>query len=149
LVFEEAPFPRLAEGELLVRVHAAAVTPTELEWAPTWTTRAGGPRSFPIILGHQFSGVLRAVAPGVTDLVEGAAIFGMNDSFRDGAQENTAWRVLWTSLSEYATSPVVSGFCGASGPVVRSVHRWIACSESGAALTHRREAGNFLGPLAI
>jgi NADPH:quinone reductase-like Zn-dependent oxidoreductase len=86
LVFEEAPLPRLDEGELLVRVHAAAVTPTELEWATTWTTRSGAPRSFPIILGHEFSGVVRKVGPGVTDLVEGAAIFGMNDWFRDGAQ---------------------------------------------------------------
>jgi NADPH:quinone reductase-like Zn-dependent oxidoreductase len=86
LVFEEAPLPRLGEGELLVHVHAAAVTPTELEWAPTWTTRDGGPRPFPIILGHEFSGEVRAVGPGVSDLVEGSAIFGMNDWFRDGAQ---------------------------------------------------------------
>ncbi len=86
LVFEEAPLPRPGEGELLVRVHAAAVTPTELQWAPTWTTRAGGPRPFPIILGHEFSGEVRAVGPGVSDLVEGSAIFGMNDWFRDGAQ---------------------------------------------------------------
>lgn len=86
LVYEEAPLPRAGEGELLVRVHAAAVTPTELEWAPTWTTQAGGPRPFPVIPGHEFSGEVRAVGPGVTDLVEGAAIFGMNDWFRDGAQ---------------------------------------------------------------
>jgi NADPH:quinone reductase-like Zn-dependent oxidoreductase len=31
LVFEEAPLPRLGEGELLVRVRAAAAAPTELE----------------------------------------------------------------------------------------------------------------------
>jgi NADPH:quinone reductase-like Zn-dependent oxidoreductase len=86
LVFEQAPLPRPGEGELLVRVHAAAVTPTELEWAPTWTTRAGGPRPFPIILGHEFSGEVQAIGSGVTDLAEGAAIFGMNDWFRDGAQ---------------------------------------------------------------
>src|SRR6266851_7498718 len=63
LVFEGVPLPRLGEGELFVHVHAAAVTPTELEWAPTWTTRAGGPRPFPIILGHEFSGEVRAVGP--------------------------------------------------------------------------------------
>ena len=79
-------YPGAGEGELLVRVHAAAVTPTELEWAPTWTTQAGGPRPFPIIPGREFSGEVRAVGPGVTDLVEGAAIFGMNDWYRDGAQ---------------------------------------------------------------
>jgi NADPH:quinone reductase-like Zn-dependent oxidoreductase len=71
---------------VLVRVHAAAVTPTELHWAPTWTARTGAPRPFPIILGHEFSGEIRGVGSGVTDCAEGDAVFGMNDWFRDGAQ---------------------------------------------------------------
>lgn len=69
-----------------MRVYAAGVTPTELEWAPTWTTRTGAPRPFPIIPGHEFSGEVRAVGPGVTDFEENSPIFGMNDWFRDGAQ---------------------------------------------------------------
>lgn len=85
-VYEQAPMPRPGAGEVLVRVHAAAVTPTELEWVPTWTTRAGGPRPFPIILGHEFSGEVQALGPGVGDLAVGDAIFGMNDWFGDGAQ---------------------------------------------------------------
>ncbi|HYT88124.1 MAG TPA: hypothetical protein VEL76_05345 [Gemmataceae bacterium] len=36
LVYEDAPMPRPGAGEVLVRVHAAAVTPTELSWIPTW-----------------------------------------------------------------------------------------------------------------
>jgi NADPH:quinone reductase-like Zn-dependent oxidoreductase len=84
--FEDAQIPRAEEGEVPVRVRAAAVTPTELEWAPTWTKQAGGPRRFPIVLGHEFSGEVRAVGPDVTDLVGGSAIFGMNDWYRDGAQ---------------------------------------------------------------
>jgi NADPH:quinone reductase-like Zn-dependent oxidoreductase len=52
LVYEQAPTPRPGAGEVLVRVHAAAVTPTELEWVPTWTTRTGEPRPFPIVPGH-------------------------------------------------------------------------------------------------
>ena len=55
LVYEEAPQPHLQAGEVLVRVHAAAVTPTELLWLPAWTTRTGEDRPFPIILGHEFS----------------------------------------------------------------------------------------------
>ena len=82
----EAPVPAPGPGEVLVRVHAAAVTPTELEWVPTWTTPAGAPRPFPIIPGHEFSGVVHAVGPDVTDPAPGAAIYGMNDCFRDGAQ---------------------------------------------------------------
>ena len=86
LIFDEALLPNPGEGELLVRVYAAGVTPTELEWAPTWTTRTGAPRPFPIIPGHEFSGEVRAVGPGVTDFEENSPIFGMNDWFRDGAQ---------------------------------------------------------------
>ncbi|HVN80089.1 MAG TPA: NADP-dependent oxidoreductase [Terriglobia bacterium] len=86
LVYEQAPTPRPGTGELLVRVHAAAVTPTELGWAPTWTTRAGEPRPFPIIPGHEFSGEISALGTGVSGLAIGDAIFGMNDWFGDGTQ---------------------------------------------------------------
>jgi NADPH:quinone reductase-like Zn-dependent oxidoreductase len=86
LVYEEAPVPRPGDGEILVAVCAAAVTATELGWSPTWTTRDGGPRPFPIIPGHEFSGEVRAVGPGVVGLAVGDAVYGMNDWFRDGAQ---------------------------------------------------------------
>src|SRR5262245_51925167 len=85
-VYEDTPKHEPGEGEVLIGVHAAAVTPTELEWAPTWTTRAGEPRPLPVILGHEFSGEICSVGPGVTDLAPGDAVFGMNDWFRDGAQ---------------------------------------------------------------
>ena len=86
LVVEQAPTPRPGTGEVSVRVHAAAVTPTELQWLPTWTTPAGEPRPFPIIPGHEFSGAVHALGPGVADLAVGDTIFGMNDWFGDGAQ---------------------------------------------------------------
>ncbi|HXJ37604.1 MAG TPA: alcohol dehydrogenase catalytic domain-containing protein [Candidatus Eisenbacteria bacterium] len=73
-IYEDAQRPEPGAGEVLVRVHAAAVTPTELEWEPTWTTRAGGPRPFPITSGHEFSGEIAAVGPGVADLAPGDAV---------------------------------------------------------------------------
>jgi NADPH:quinone reductase-like Zn-dependent oxidoreductase len=85
-VYEEAPRPHPGQGEVLVRVHAAAVTPTELAWMPTWTTRTGEPRRFPIILGHEFSGEVAAVGSRVTDLAAGDLVYGLNDWFGDGAQ---------------------------------------------------------------
>ena len=51
LRYEDAPDPHAADGQVLIRVHAAGVTPTELQWAPTSVTRAGAPRPVPIILG--------------------------------------------------------------------------------------------------
>ena len=65
--------------------HAAAVTPTELVWVPTWTTPTGEPRRFPIILGHEFSGEVAAVGDGVTDVAVGNPVYGLNDWFGDGA----------------------------------------------------------------
>jgi len=56
LVYEDVPVPDAREGEVLVRVHAAAVTPTELQWSPTSITRTGEPRPLPLIMGHEFSG---------------------------------------------------------------------------------------------
>jgi NADPH:quinone reductase-like Zn-dependent oxidoreductase len=85
-VYEEAPRPHPEEGEVLVRVHAAAVTPTELAWVPTWTTPTGEPRRFPIILGHEFSGEVAALGSGVREITAGELVYGLNDWFRDGAQ---------------------------------------------------------------
>src|SRR6266478_2100913 len=86
LIYEEAPQPHPKEGEVLVQVYAASVTPTEFEWAPTWITRAGKKRPFPIILGHEFSGVVAALGAGVTDVAEGTHVYGLNDWFENGAQ---------------------------------------------------------------
>ncbi len=86
LRFEDAPTPRPGAGEVLVRVRAAAVTPTELLWAPTWATRDGGPRPLPVIPGHEFSGEVAAVGEGVTAVGVGEAVYGMSDWFGDGAQ---------------------------------------------------------------
>src|SRR6516164_1311476 len=84
--YEEAPRPTPGDGEVLVRVHAAAVTPTELRWRPTSMTHSGAPRPLPIILGHEFSGEISAVGPGVRGVDQGDAVYGMNDWFGDGAQ---------------------------------------------------------------
>ncbi len=86
LAYGPAGVPRPGAGEILVRVRAAAITPTELLWSPTWTTPAGEPRPFPIIPGHEFSGEVHGVGPGVNGVAVGEAVFGMNDWFGDGAQ---------------------------------------------------------------
>ena len=87
LVYEDAPRPDPKDGQVLVRVHAAAVTPTEFAWFPTFHTSDGAARPFPIILGHEFSGVIAAIGSGGIDgLQVGDEIYGMNDWFIDGAQ---------------------------------------------------------------
>ena len=83
--YEESPQPRPREGEVLVRVHAAGVIHTELGWVPTWSTRAGEPRPWPVIPGHEFSGEIAALGAGVTDAGVGDLVYGLNDWYRDGA----------------------------------------------------------------
>src|SRR5262249_6825643 len=86
LVYEDAPQPGPGAGEVLIRVHAAGVTPTELQWAHTSTLAHGEPRPGPIITGHEFSGVVAGIGHGVTEVAVGDEVYGLNDWYRDGAQ---------------------------------------------------------------
>ena len=94
LVSGEIPRPVPAAGEVLVKVHATAVTPTEFQWYPTFHTPVGEPRLFPIVPGHEFSGVIEATGPGVTEWQPGEPVYGLNDWFAGGA------------LAEYCVAPV-------------------------------------------
>jgi NADPH:quinone reductase-like Zn-dependent oxidoreductase len=91
LVYQEVPRPQPGTGEVLVQVHATAITPTEVSWSETWKTASGADRPFPIILGHEFSGIVTALGPGVArsadapeTIIEGMAVYGMNDWDRQG-----------------------------------------------------------------
>lgn len=83
LVLERAPVPVPAAGEVLVAVHAAAITFDELTWDETWT-RNGVSRT-PVIPSHEVSGVVEAVADDVTDFVPGDDVYGLIGFDRDGA----------------------------------------------------------------
>ena len=84
LVYEDAPLPPLAEGDALVRVHAAAITPTEFTWNSTFTTAERKER-LPVIPGFEVSGRVETMGPGATGFDEGAEVFGLLNFWRDGA----------------------------------------------------------------
>jgi NADPH:quinone reductase-like Zn-dependent oxidoreductase len=84
LVYEDAPQPKLQPGDALVHVYACAITYTELTWSETYTTREGKDR-LPTIPGHEFSGVVEAVASEVTEVKPGDSVYGLADFGRDGA----------------------------------------------------------------
>jgi len=83
-VEEEAGIPSAGIGDVLVRVHAASFTPTELEWPSTWVDRAGRDRR-PSIPCHEVSGVVTALGYGTTGVAVGDAVYGLTDWYRDGA----------------------------------------------------------------
>lgn len=69
----ERPRPVPGGSEIVVRVHAAGVNPTD------WKHRAGGPRvTTPVpVLGWDVSGVVEEVGRGVTLFKPGDEVFGM------------------------------------------------------------------------
>jgi len=95
LVSETAAEPHPSKQELLVRVCAAGIIPTELGWYPTWHTKSGANRSG-AIPAHEFCGVVAAIGEEVGGLELGREVFGMNDWFSDGA------------LAEYCVAPFSS-----------------------------------------
>jgi NADPH:quinone reductase-like Zn-dependent oxidoreductase len=81
LRYGDAPDPTAGAGDVVVDIHAASVN------AADYKVRRGGYSSiqFPYILGRDFSGVVSAIGPGVTDLVVGDAVFGVTDQGIEGA----------------------------------------------------------------
>jgi NADPH:quinone reductase-like Zn-dependent oxidoreductase len=69
LRYEEADRPEPGEGEVLIRVRAAAVNPTD------WKSRRGGETSLPAVLGYDVSGTVEVSRDPA--YAEGDDVFGM------------------------------------------------------------------------
>ncbi len=80
----EVPQPICGKADVLIRVHAAGIIPTELEWQPTTQTKTGAKRQN-AIPSHEFSGVIAAKGDEVTAFTIGQAVYGFNDWYSDGA----------------------------------------------------------------
>jgi NADPH:quinone reductase-like Zn-dependent oxidoreductase len=81
LRLEEAPVPEPAAGEVLVRVHAAAITRDELTWPVD---------RLPAIPSYELSGVVDAVAPDVRGVAVGDEVFALTPFDRDGVAADYA-----------------------------------------------------------
>ena len=84
LIATETSRPSPGRGEVLVRVFAAGVTPTELQWYPTSHTKTGERRRS-AILSHEFAGEVAEVGDDFSGLRIGEKVYGMNDWFDEGA----------------------------------------------------------------
>ena len=84
LSLTDMPYPEAAENDVIVRVHAAAFTPGELEWPATWRDRGGRDRT-PSVPGHELSGVVVELGYGTTGLTVGQRVFGLADWSRNGS----------------------------------------------------------------
>ncbi|NYF91267.1 NADP-dependent oxidoreductase [Tunturiibacter empetritectus] len=75
LKYEEWDDPQAGDGQILIQVTAAGVNPID------WKIRSGAMKDFmplelPIILGYDYSGVVRSVGRGVEGYAEGDKVFG-------------------------------------------------------------------------
>ena len=84
LRYEDAAVPEVDASEVLVEVHAAAVTSGELAWDSTWQSADGADRT-PIVPSHEFSGVIAEVGGEVSSLTPGTQVYGLIDFNHDGA----------------------------------------------------------------
>src|SRR6476661_8691331 len=94
LTGERIPVPEPGTGEVLVEVHATAVTAGELTWSGTW----------PAIPCHDMSGVVVASGGGVTDWPPGAEIYGLIGFDRPGA----AAEYVTVPAADLAARPVAA-----------------------------------------
>lgn len=153
LVYEEAPQPQPGPGEVLVRVAATAVIANELKWDETYQTASGVLRPLPIP-GHDLSGVVAEIGPGVSDLAVGDAVYALLAFGRDGAEAEyaialpdelapkprtldnvqaaavplaglTAWQALFTHADLSAGQTVlIHGAAGGVGTYAVQLARW-------------------------
>src|SRR5438045_1993251 len=74
--YGDVPDPVAGAGQVLVDVHAASVNGAD------WKVRSGRyapTTTFPYIPGRDFSGVVSALGPGVSDFKIGDAVFGVTE----------------------------------------------------------------------
>ena len=128
LVYEDAPVPTLAPGDVLVRVHASGVSPAELDWRLTWLHHDGSQRTPPIVPGHELSGVVEAIGPGAgSGIGVGDEVFGLVDFRRDGADAE----YVAASAGELVPKPATLTHAQAAAVPLSALTAWQALFVQG------------------
>jgi NADPH:quinone reductase-like Zn-dependent oxidoreductase len=126
LVYEEAPVPPVGLNGVLVRVHAASITPTELTWPSTWEDRAGHDR-LPTIPSHEVAGVVTELGYGTTGVATGAKVYGLTDWYRNGAAAD----YLAVEARDVAPMPATSSFVEAAAIPLAGLTAWQGLFDHG------------------
>lgn len=175
LAYEDAPKPDLQPGDALVRVIDTSITKTELTWDETYTDCDGRPR-IPTIPGHEFAGIVDALAPQAAGVRVGDAVYALSSFCRNGsAAEYIAIRAAdlapkphslnfeqaaavplagltaWQALFDYAQIEkgqriLIHGAAGGVGTYAVQLAKWKG-AEVIATASHKDH--NFLGELGV
>jgi NADPH:quinone reductase-like Zn-dependent oxidoreductase len=112
VVIEQVPVPQPAPGEVLIAVHAAALTAGELEWPGEW----------PAIPGHEISGTIAGLGEGVTGLAVGRQVYGLIGFDRqDGAAE-----YVTAPAADLTDKPASTDHAGAACLALAALTAWQA-----------------------
>jgi NADPH:quinone reductase-like Zn-dependent oxidoreductase len=95
LMYEEVSEPVPGPGEVLIRVHAAGVNPTDPQQREGLGVSYWGPVTFPLIMGADISGEVVALGLGVSEFALGDEVYGMLRFPHPGMAD-----------AEYTTAPV-------------------------------------------
>jgi len=115
LTCETVPVPDPGPRELLVEVHATAVTAGELTW----------PESWPAIPCHDLSGVVAATGTGVTGWRSGDEVYGLVGFDRPGA----AAEYVTAPAADLAAKPSGVGHAEAAALPLGALTAWQALHE--------------------
>lgn len=126
LVYEDAPVPPVGLSDVLIRVHAASITPTELNWPPTWEDRAGHPR-LPVIPSHEVAGVIAELGYGTTGVTVGSAVYALTDWYRDGAAAD----YVAVEARDVAPKPASLSFIETASMPLAGLTAWQALFDHG------------------
>ncbi len=126
LVYEEAPRPTPAAGEVLVRVYATALNPVDR------STRTGYLQQMvnfelPLIPGLDLAGVVEELGPDVTTVAVGDAVYGFSNMVRQGAYAEYAR----LGVGELAPKPATVDFVTAAAVPLSALAAWQALYDSG------------------
>jgi NADPH:quinone reductase-like Zn-dependent oxidoreductase len=120
ILYEDSPQPYPNKGEILIRVIAAGVTPTELSWPGIWKTENGCDRPLPIVPGYEMSGVIEEICPGTR-----TAVYGIINFSIDGA----AAEYVIATPSEVALKPQSIDYIQAAAVPLSGLTAWQALFE--------------------
>lgn len=126
LVYEDAPRPMPATGEILVKVYATSVNPADR------AVRAGSLSrrinfALPFIPGFDIAGVVETIGPEVTTLAVGEAVYGYSNILRQGAYAEYAL----VSVSEIAPKPRSLDFIASAAVPVVGLTAWQGLFDAG------------------
>lgn len=147
-IYEDVGIPEISGNQVLVRVYAAAITPTELSWNSSYVTRDGKER-FPVTPSFEVSGVVEKTGTEVKHLRQGDEVYGLLDFWANGA----AAEYVVCEADGMALKPETVNHVEAASLTLSGLTAWQALFEHGKLSSGDRVlihgAGGGVGSLAI